>query len=46
VKKIKDFAPRAVINAALYRRLDNAEAYKEHAIIINGDTLIAITYVS
>ena len=45
-KKIQDFVPRAVINAAPYKGLDNAEADKERATIINGDTLTAITHVS
>jgi dTDP-4-dehydrorhamnose reductase len=43
-KKIQDFAPSAVINAAAYTGVDNAETDKELATIINGDTPTAIAY--
>ena len=42
VQAIRDLAPQAVINAAAYTAVDNAEGDEELATIINGDAPTAI----
>ena len=42
VKRIRAFAPSAVINAAAYTAVDKAEADEKNATIINGDSPTAI----
>ena len=45
VKRIRAFAPSAVINAAAYTAVDKAETEEELATIINGDSPTAIAQI-